>query len=392
MFSYQGCRVDAVKLKFLPQLNAVTAVQVAQNYLKQDQLFHLVMHLPCVLASVSSAVQDILQQEFGRSSLLIPNGIDCERFTPGPWQPAAAIKAAAGGTTDASAAAAADCGEVEAAAAPTAAGTAEVAGSGEAAGTAVALMQDPAAAAAGVPAGDNEELPGQQQQSTQQTDAACAALEQGQQQQRQQQQLDGVGAAELRQALSPAEQQQQQNQQPAAAGLPDSEDAAVTDAADAVQPVAAAADADAAGLDACSSISSSKKRILIVGNPALPLKGFPAAIAALAAVSAMLPISVRWVCQVPPTAATVPNLPLVDFELETVVSPSQAELPALYRGNDVFMFSSRYEAWGMLALEAIAVPCQHSPLHCHAHTHTCNYYSSLCHCYLLHDSYTRLQV
>jgi hypothetical protein len=29
-------------------------LQVAQNYLKQDQLFHLVMHLPCVLASVSS--------------------------------------------------------------------------------------------------------------------------------------------------------------------------------------------------------------------------------------------------------------------------------------------------------------------------------------------------
>jgi hypothetical protein len=32
---------------------------------------------------------------------------------------------------------------------------------------------------------------------------------------------------------------------------------------------------------------------------------------------------------------------LVNFELETVVSPSQAELPALYKGNDVFMFSSR---------------------------------------------------
>eukprot|EP00882_Tetradesmus_deserticola_P027777 GHRQ01030904.1.p2 GENE.GHRQ01030904.1~~GHRQ01030904.1.p2 ORF type:complete len:126 (+),score=61.18 GHRQ01030904.1:49-378(+) len=95
------------------------------------------------------------------------------------------------------------------------------------------------------------------------------------------------------------------------------------------------------GAASAPSSSSSKKRILIVGNPALPLKGFPTAIAALAAVSAMLPISVRWVCQVLPSAATVPNLPLVDFELETVVSPSQAELPALYRGNDVFMFSSR---------------------------------------------------
>jgi hypothetical protein len=55
------------------------AVQVAQNYLKQDQLFHTILHLPVVLAAVSSAVQDILQQEFGRSSLLITNGIDCDR-------------------------------------------------------------------------------------------------------------------------------------------------------------------------------------------------------------------------------------------------------------------------------------------------------------------------
>lgn len=57
---------------------------MAQNYLKQDQLFHMVMHLPCVLAGVSTAVQDILSQEFGRSSVLIPNGIDCNRFSPGP--------------------------------------------------------------------------------------------------------------------------------------------------------------------------------------------------------------------------------------------------------------------------------------------------------------------
>jgi hypothetical protein len=55
------------------------ALQVAHNYLKQDQLFHTILHLPVVLAAVSSAVQDILQQEFGRSSLLITNGIDCDR-------------------------------------------------------------------------------------------------------------------------------------------------------------------------------------------------------------------------------------------------------------------------------------------------------------------------
>ena len=62
---------------------------MAQNYLKQDQLFHTILHLPVVLAAVSSAVQDILQQEFGRASLMIPNGIDCERFHPGPYQPLA---------------------------------------------------------------------------------------------------------------------------------------------------------------------------------------------------------------------------------------------------------------------------------------------------------------
>lgn len=45
-------------------------------------------------------------------------------------------------------------------------------------------------------------------------------------------------------------------------------------------------------------LSPQKKRVLLVGNPALPLKGFPTAIAALTAVSAVLPIKVRWVCQV----------------------------------------------------------------------------------------------
>ncbi len=43
-----------------------------------------------------------------------------------------------------------------------------------------------------------------------------------------------------------------------------------------------------------------KKRVLLVGNPALPLKGFPTAVAVLTAVSAVLPIRVRWVCQVGP--------------------------------------------------------------------------------------------
>ena len=44
----------------------------------------MVMHLPCVLAGVSQAVLDILGEEFGRNPVLIPNGIDCKRFEPGP--------------------------------------------------------------------------------------------------------------------------------------------------------------------------------------------------------------------------------------------------------------------------------------------------------------------
>lgn len=44
----------------------------------------MVMHLPVALAGVSSAVNDILDDQFRRSPLTIPNGIDCEKFRPGP--------------------------------------------------------------------------------------------------------------------------------------------------------------------------------------------------------------------------------------------------------------------------------------------------------------------
>ena len=59
-------------------------MQVQHNYKKQDQLFHMVMHLPVALTAVSGAVQSILSQEFGRTSTIIPNSVDCERFRPGP--------------------------------------------------------------------------------------------------------------------------------------------------------------------------------------------------------------------------------------------------------------------------------------------------------------------
>ncbi len=44
----------------------------------------MVLHLPVVLAAVSEAVQNILEADFGRQALLIPNGVDCLRFQPGP--------------------------------------------------------------------------------------------------------------------------------------------------------------------------------------------------------------------------------------------------------------------------------------------------------------------
>lgn len=62
------------------------AVQRQHNYQKQDKLFHMVLHLPVALASVSGAVASVLSSEFGRSSLIIPNGVDCNRFSPGPFQ------------------------------------------------------------------------------------------------------------------------------------------------------------------------------------------------------------------------------------------------------------------------------------------------------------------
>ena len=64
----------------------VCGLQRQHNYLKQDKLFHMVLHLPVALASVSGAVASILSSEFGRSSLVIPNGVDCNRFFPGPRQ------------------------------------------------------------------------------------------------------------------------------------------------------------------------------------------------------------------------------------------------------------------------------------------------------------------
>ena len=42
------------------------------------------MHLPVALSAVSQAVQSIVAQEFGRTSTIIPNSVDCDKFRPGP--------------------------------------------------------------------------------------------------------------------------------------------------------------------------------------------------------------------------------------------------------------------------------------------------------------------
>ena len=54
-----------------------------------DRVFHMVMGLPCVLATVSETARAILAAEFGRGkALLVPNGVDAEAaggFRPS-WQ------------------------------------------------------------------------------------------------------------------------------------------------------------------------------------------------------------------------------------------------------------------------------------------------------------------
>ena len=70
-----------------------------------------------------------------------------------------------------------------------------------------------------------------------------------------------------------------------------------------------------------------QRSVLVVGNPALPLKGFDVAVAVLAAVNRVLPLDVTWVCQSQPTAATVPALVGSGLQLRLFVSPSQARPP-----------------------------------------------------------------
>lgn len=49
-----------------------------------DRLFQRAMYLPVALTAVSTVVQEILAERFGRRTGLVPNGIDTDRFSPGP--------------------------------------------------------------------------------------------------------------------------------------------------------------------------------------------------------------------------------------------------------------------------------------------------------------------
>lgn len=66
-----------------------------------------------------------------------------------------------------------------------------------------------------------------------------------------------------------------------------------------------------------------KRSVLLVGNPALPLKGFDLAIAVLAMVNRALPLNVTWICQTQPSAAMVPGLASCGLRINLHISPSQ---------------------------------------------------------------------
>lgn len=63
--------------------------------------------------------------------------------------------------------------------------------------------------------------------------------------------------------------------------------------------------------------------MLLVGNPALPLKGFDVAIAVLAMVNSVLPLDVTWICQTQPSAAMVPGLAASGLRIKLHISPAQ---------------------------------------------------------------------
>lgn len=75
------------------------------------------------------------------------------------------------------------------------------------------------------------------------------------------------------------------------------------------------------------------RSVLLVGNPALQLKGFDVAIAVLAAVNQVLPLHITWVCQNQPTAALLPALLASGLRIHLHVDPPQVSGSKPYRYN-----------------------------------------------------------
>lgn len=94
--------VDIVMIGYFTQLLEFRDVQVAPGAIvywdqghehvfgdptaspEWDQVFHLSMHLPIALLSVSNIVRDILAHHFARSAPVVPNAIDTSLFYPKP--------------------------------------------------------------------------------------------------------------------------------------------------------------------------------------------------------------------------------------------------------------------------------------------------------------------
>ena len=91
------------------------------------------------------------------------------------------------------------------------------------------------------------------------------------------------------------------------------------------------------------------RRVLLVGNPLLPFKGFATALHALELAWRAAPgFEVTWASQEPVQVSGNP------FPLANVVAPPQEELPAIYRSHDLLLFTSRYESFPLPPIEAMA--------------------------------------
>ncbi len=92
-----------------------------------------------------------------------------------------------------------------------------------------------------------------------------------------------------------------------------------------------------------------RRRVLLVGNPGLPFKGFRTALAALdQAWRAGARFEVTWVSQHPTGVSGA------RFPIQEAISPPQDRLPEIYRSHDLLLFTSHYEAFPLPPIEAMA--------------------------------------